>query len=334
LIGMILVVSYPGDEHTDRVVDLLHQAGHDTARLDLGDLPSRAAAEFRYNGGPPVIRVRTADGNVDLGGCRVAWWRRIRPFGVDASVTSPEDRAFVASETTQAVYGALSGLNCDWVNQPHLDEAAHRKPYQWSVAGQVGLSLPRTLVTNSPDRALEFVTSVGVGRTVFKAFLASTAAWRETRLVREDDLARIDSVRYAPVIFQEYVEGVDLRITVVDDVMYAAEIDATRTTYPVDMRMVVGEAMVRPVDLPPDVSAALRRLMRRLGLVYGAIDMRRRPDGTYVFFEVNPAGQWLFVEERTGQPISRAVADALTARDTGGSGASPAGTRAATPGSR
>ena len=51
--------------------------------------------------------------------------------------------------------------------------------------------------------------------------------------------------------------------------------------------------------------------MRRLGLVYGAMDLRRTPDGDHVFLEVNTAGEFLFVEERTGQPISRAIADWL-----------------------
>ena len=54
--------------------------------------------------------------------------------------------------------------------------------------------------------------------------------------------------------------------------------------------------------------------MHALGLVYGAIDMRLTPNGEYVFLEVNPAGQWLFIEQATGQPISAAIAEALIAR--------------------
>ena len=57
----------------------------------------------------------------------------------------------------------------------------------------------------------------------------------------------------------------------------------------------------------------LRSLMAALGLVYGAIDMRLTEEGEYVFLEVNPAGQWLFIEQRTGQPITAAVTDRLVA---------------------
>jgi predicted ATP-grasp superfamily ATP-dependent carboligase len=49
-------------------------------------------------------------------------------------------------------------------------------------------------------------------------------------------------------------------------------------------------------------------------LVYGAIDFRRdERDGRFRFLEINPAGQWLFVEQQTGQPIAAAIADELAA---------------------
>jgi glutathione synthase/RimK-type ligase-like ATP-grasp enzyme len=162
-----------------------------------------------------------------------------------------------------------------------------------------------------PDEARSFIRQVGAEKTVFKAFLASTESWRETRLVEPSDVARLDTVQYAPVIFQEYVEGLDLRVTVVGGDVFAAEIDARRTTYPVDMRMVIGEAPIRGVELPADLIDTVLSLMRELGLRFGAIDMRRTPEGKFFFLEVNPAGQWLFVERRTGLQISQAVADLL-----------------------
>jgi hypothetical protein len=68
---------------------------------------------------------------------------------------------------------------------------------------------------------------------------------------------------------------------------------------------------VEPCELPPDVLAGIRGLMQRLGLRYAALDFRRDEDGQHWFLEANPAGQWLFLEDRTGQPITRAVAEAL-----------------------
>ncbi|MEV7379083.1 MvdC/MvdD family ATP grasp protein [Streptomyces lydicus] len=310
---MILVVSYDED-HTLDVVRRLERAGREVVRVDLADFPARAVINLDYaDGERPDCGLTTRTGYASLGGCRAAWWRRVRPFTVDQRLRTARDQGFAASETSQSLHGLFHSLPCTWVNPPTLDALAHHKPYQWETARRAGLTLPRTLVTNQPERARRFIQDIGVGRTVFKAFLAHTEAWRETRLVRPEDLAQLDAVRYAPVIFQEFVPGADLRVTVVGERVFAAEIDASGTSYPVDMRTVVDQAPVRPVTLPPPLTDALLRLMSSLGLVYGAIDLRRRPDGQYVFFEVNPAGQWLFVEHRTGLPISAALA-ALLAR--------------------
>jgi glutathione synthase/RimK-type ligase-like ATP-grasp enzyme len=313
---VILVVSYPNEQHTQLVVERLRARGRSVHLLDLADLPARDAVTFEWgpNGGTRY-QLHTDAASVDLAEARVVWWRRVRPFTVDSSVTAPSARAFVASETTQAVYGALDSLSCAWVNPRAADDAAHHKPWQWGVARSVGLTVPRTLVTNRPEDARRFINEVGLGRTVFKAFLASLDAWRETRLVLQEDVDRLDLVRLAPVIFQEYVDGVDLRITIIGDRVFAGAIDARRTRYPVDMRMVVGEAEVGPTELPAKLRRQLIALLRSLGLRYGAVDMRRTDAGDYFFLEVNPAGQWLFVEERTGQPISDAIADELAALD-------------------
>ena len=88
--------------------------------------------------------------------------------------------------------------------------------------------------------------------------------------------------------------------------------------YSLDYRMDLGGARFDATDLPPRLETRLRALMDHLGLVYGAIDLRRTPDDDYVFLEINPAGEWLFVEERTGQPITRGFASLLAELDASG----------------
>ncbi len=311
---MILVVSYPEEEHTALVTGHLARAGREVVQIDLSDFPAKCGLQARWsNDCEPKFVIEQQGRSVDLSAAKAVWWRRVRPFEVDPSIAKEQHRAFIFSETSQAIHGVLDSLRCAWINPREADAAAHHKPYQWSVAHQLGLALPRTLVTTQVQAAREFVQSIGTGKVVFKAFLASIQEWRETRLVEQEDLDRLELVRYAPVIFQEYIVGVDLRITMIGDAIFAAEIDARNTSYPVDMRMVVGEGTVKAVTLPTPVQTRLRKLMRRLNLVYGAIDMRRTDEGEYVFLEVNPAGQWLFVEQRTEQPIAKALADKLCA---------------------
>lgn len=309
---MILIVSYPGEEHTALVVEHLARAGRPMVQIDLADFPARRAIAAGWQDGrPPVFEVEADGRRVDLAAARVVWWRRVNNFTIDPAIASQEHRAFVHSETSQAVHGVLDSLSCPWVNPRAADAAAHHKPYQWTVAQQLGLRLPRTLITSDAGAARRFIESLRPRQAVFKAFLASIREWRETRLVQQEDLDRLDLLRLAPVIFQEYVPGVDLRITMVGERIFAAEIDVRHTSYEFDMRMVVGQGQMRAVTLPEELQTRLRRLQQRLGLRYGAIDMRRDEQGEYLFLEVNPAGQWLFVEQRTGLPIAQAMADYL-----------------------
>ncbi len=313
---MILIVAYPGEEHSEEVMRRLEQAGHEVILLDLSDFSGRASLTLAWMPDvEPSFLVQREGGTVELTNTRVGWWRRVRPFTIHPSIIDPSMRAFAESETSQAVSGMLDALPCTWVNNRAADEVAHHKPYQWSVAQAVGLRVPKTLVASDAASAREFVNCMEPGKTVFKSFIAMTESWRETRLVETSDLEHLDAVHYAPVIFQEYIPGVDLRITIVGDTVFAAEIDARDTRYPVDMRMVVGEANVRAVELPDSLDATLLELQRRLGLSYGAIDMRRTDKGEYVFLENNPAGQWMFVELRTGLPISQAMANLLARLD-------------------
>ncbi len=313
---MILAIAYEGEEHTAGVLEALRAQGREVVQMDMGDFPANNGVSLSWSGDVDAsYRVHTRAGEVDLTQVNVGWWRRVRPFVIDPAIRRPMDAAFVQSETSQAVNGMLDALDCPWVNPREADASAHHKPYQWAVAQRLGLRVPRTMVTSDPGEAKRFIEEIGVGKVVFKAFLASIEDWRETRLVEAADVERLELVRYAPVIFQEYIAGVDLRITVVGDEVFTGEIDAQKTSYPVDMRMVVGEAKVQAIELPEKLRAKLLALQKRLQLVYGAIDMRRTPEGEYYFLEVNPAGQWHFVEHRTGLQITKAMADLLARYD-------------------
>lgn len=310
---MIAIVSYPEDPHAEAVMSHLRDVGTEVELIDLSDLPDQAALAIGYpNGGPPTLEyLPEGRAPIDLRDVRAFWWRRPQVANPEA-IADPAARLFAANEWQEAIAGLWQLVDARWINHPVRDEVAARKALQLRVAVEVGLAVPRTLVTSDPARARAFVESRSDGETVFKTFSCTHEVWRETRLVTDDDLADLEAVRLAPVIFQEYIPAeVDLRITAVDGRFFTAAIHSQSTDYPVDFRMSLGQAEVEPDSLPPEVEERLLALLDRLGLVYGAIDMRRTPAGDHVFLEVNTAGEFLFVEELTGQPIARALAEAL-----------------------
>jgi len=308
---VILVVSHQQDKHAAAVLAALARSGTAAALLDLAEFPRRGLVTLSQEGRQRQTLLTGADGRpIRAEELSAVWWRRPRPYEVDPGL-SPEHAAHASAQTHEALSGALASLDVRWMNEPWADARACHKPFQLSVARAVGLRVPDTLVSNDPAEARRFLAA-RAGQPVALKLLATTReTWQPTRCVEPRDLESLDRLRLAPVILQEYVPGVDLRVTAVGGRLFAAAIDARRTDSPGDFRMAFEEAEVRPVPLPARLAARLRALLRRLGLAYAAIDLRLPARGEPFFLEANPSGQWLFLEPRTGLPITDAVAGFL-----------------------
>jgi glutathione synthase/RimK-type ligase-like ATP-grasp enzyme len=318
---MTVLILAPGtDEHAITVAREIRTLGHDVRIVDLSAFPERANLTLRYdcctNCGGRRFAFTIEGERLDLAHVGAIWWRRPSLPAISADIIRPGHRDFAANETQEALAGLWHALDAFWINNPARDQVAHRKAYQLRVAQDSGLRIPATSITNDPDAARIFIDANGYRNVICKSFAATEAEWRETRLLTEEELARLDNVRYAPVIFQEYISAVyDIRVTVVGEKMFAAAIHSQETDYPVDFRMDIAHARIEAVELPADVRCQIRKLMSRLDLVYGAIDLRLTPDGQHVFLEINPAGQWLFVENESKQPIAATLARLLADRD-------------------
>lgn len=310
---MILIISFLDNTHVSRVVEHLSRPYE---IVDQGWYPSALSLTMEADASRCSLGFRRPDGHlIDLDAVGAAWYRRLRPMSLDPALTDEVARLFAWSEANEALIGTWYALNCFWMNHPAADEVAQRKIHQLQVARDVGLSIPDTCITSDPAVARAFIERHEPGDVIRKAFRNIREAPRETARVTRDDLARIDSVAYAPVTFQRFVPAdLDLRTTVVDGEMFTAAI-RSQPEYQADYRGGLGSATVTPYRLPDDVTEKLQTLMNRLGIAFGAVDFRVTPEGEHVFLEVNPAGEYLFVVDRTDLPIPQAIAAALERHD-------------------
>jgi len=181
------------------------------------------------------------------------------------------------------------------------------KPFQAQIIARAGFGIPRTLITNAPDRARAFVQEARAqDREVI--FKSASAVRSIVRSVTDEDLARLDRLRICPVQFQERVEGRDVRVHVVGDEVFATRITTTGVDYRYASRDEGGSTDLEPFDLPPEVEKRAIALSQMLDLPLAGIDLRETPGGDWVCFEVNPSPAYSYYEANTGQPISTAIA--------------------------
>jgi glutathione synthase/RimK-type ligase-like ATP-grasp enzyme len=307
----VLILSTISDVHVIAVMDALAKRGAKVELLDLSEFPTKLALSMNFTGDRRMFELRRRDNGEDLdfNSVHSAWWRRPQPITLPKGM-SESDQRFAISESNTAFQGLYQSIDAHWINNPSRDAVAAHKPYQLTTAQRVGLEIPKTLMTNDVQQALEFAKR-NSGGVVYKQFIALPHTWRETRRLTPEDEALAESIAYAPVIFQEFIPAVaELRVTVIDKQIFAAETDVRDAEYQQDIRMNL-DASYKEHLLPTEISDKILLLMQELGLVYGAIDLRLTPEGKYVFLEINPAGQFLYIEKATGQPIAAAIADAL-----------------------
>jgi hypothetical protein len=197
------------------------------------------------------------------------------------------------------------------VNRPRSMQANASKPLQAQLIGRAGLEVPESLVTSDPAEVHAFWREHG--RIIFKSASGVRSIVQE---LDQAAAARLPLVAALPVQFQAYVPGVDVRVHVVGQHTYAAEIESPVIDYRYPLRG-GAEPELRPTRVPDEMAERCVGLARLMDLPLAGIDLRRRPDGSYVCFEVNPMPAYTYFEAHTGLPISSALAALLLEADTG-----------------
>ncbi|MET7396762.1 MvdC/MvdD family ATP grasp protein [Dactylosporangium sp. NPDC005572] len=316
--GPILVLTAAADVTAGRVAALLTDRGADVLLFDPGAVPTGAQVEMTAGGtGPVRRRLRFTERDVDLDGLTCVWHRRPTAPVPPQSVADPEVAAHLAREVKTYLDGVWRSLGCRQVPATReVIDRADRKSYHLGVAAGLGFAVPPTLVTADPDRLLDFREEHD-GRIVTKPLHRSpqqAGMGRYTEPVTNRDLAHVEALRQAPMIVQAYVpKDVELRVTVVGEAVFAVEIhsQATQHTRYDWRRYDHGNTPLKVHRLPDEERQRCLELVQTLGLSFGAIDLILTPEGRYVFLEINPNGQFDWLELATGLPITAAVADLL-----------------------
>lgn len=177
------------------------------------------------------------------------------------------------------------------------------KPYQSQLIRAHGFAVPETLITNEPDRVLEF--RARHGRVIFKSMSGIRSI---VRTLDDGDLARLGRVRWCPTQFQELVGGTNVRVHVIGAALFATAITTDAIDYRYARQQVGEPARLASMDLEDALAERCVALAGALGLAFAGIDLKITPEGAVYCFEVNPMPAFSYYQDHTGQPIARQVA--------------------------
>ncbi len=320
----MLVITNDHDEHADAVIEELDKRAVPVFRFHPEEFTDAASISMEICDGRIDGEIRTAQGRVALHDVCAAWYRRSRALFAplpSLNMLYGDLENFVRVQSNATLSGLYAGLQTLWVGQPSRLRQAEVKAVQLAEAAKAGLATPTTLISNDPERATAFVQALGDTDCAIKPLVATRVDSEEgARLPLTKILPRgyaLDSVALSPSIFQPYVEkAFELRCVVMGERVFTAKLDSqAHETTRTDWRAgdVEDEQVKHEVfDLPESVQAGLQRLVRSFGINFASIDMIVTPDEDFVFLDLNPNGQWLWLEEELGLPLVAGMADLLT----------------------
>lgn len=310
----VLVITDASDAHADAVIVELKALGAEVFRFHPSDYPREIELSMELKGGVLHGSIQTAHRRLDLNNVSAAWYRRPGDPQPDPTL----DRGAVEYTQLQArrsLWGLYSCLDVHWVCNPLRLRVAEIKPLQLIVAAQVGLDTPATLISNSPSSIGTFLDDLD-GECAVKPLevvgVSTAEGYRFPLTARLPPGQSLASARVAPTIYQPFIpKKTEVRIVVVGEEIVCADIErADDERSRSDWR--AGNARFRAGrDIPRKVATGLLELLRRFDVNFASIDMIVTPDDRYVFLELNPNGQWLWLQHELGIPLSRRIADLL-----------------------
>lgn len=316
----VLVVTNKRDEHADHVIGVMNEREIPVFRLNTEDMPQQMSLVWNND----VATIAYQDRLFDSRQVCSAWYRRPSEANVHPEITDPGIVQVVLDECWYVLQGLYRCLDhVPWISHPDALAQSKYKAHQLRLTLSLGFNVPSTLFTNDPEAFCKFyadhdgkiiVKIAGRGPTTIPADKAVF-----TNLVDEARLANAEKIRFAPHLFQVYIEKTyEVRVTIIGEEIFAVRIDSQASERTrIDWRHYDLEHTVhRAILLPSAVADRCLAVVRTYGLVFGAIDLIVTPNDEWVFLEINPNGQWLWLEELTGLPITDALIRLLTSTPT------------------
>lgn len=313
----VLVLADEVDLGADLVVRELSDLEVPVARIDIGWFPRRLTLDAEFRDGRWRGRLVTAHRSLELDDVRSALYRGPTAFHFPSGLSATE-RRHAHHEAKLGVGGVLAALPALWVNHPSRIADAGYKPVQLATATRCGLRVPPTLVTNSAGAARRFATGARAGGVVTKMlgapgiFELGGRRVAFTSRVNAADLADLRGIEVTAHQFQHWVtKRYEVRVIVIGEQVFPVAIHAGSAAARIDWRADYKALRYELVDPPAQVVAGIELVMKELSLSYGAFDFVVTPAGEWVFLEVNPSGQYGWLETETNAPMSAALARLL-----------------------
>jgi glutathione synthase/RimK-type ligase-like ATP-grasp enzyme len=307
---VILIITHKQDFTADFVIEKLNNRGVKYYRFNCEDI---ASIDYSFeNKGNFTLSIN------ELNKYKSVWFRRTKL--PDIVMTNDSEKLFVLSDYDSLFDNVFANINTErWLSKPKFVYEAENKLLQLKIASEIGFKVPNTIVTQSKKRLNKFISDNNnniIIKPIRQGRIKTNNSFKTvfTNKISNEIIDKLDDFDLTPCIFQEYIEKkYELRVTVVNDKVFSAKVDSqSLTETSIDWRK--KKIPFVNYELPAEIALKCVEILKKLNLSFGAIDLIKDINDNYIFLEINPNGQWAWIEMETGLPISEEIINYLTAK--------------------
>lgn len=224
---------------------------------------------------------------------------------------------YFAQQWYQAFNCIQVAIDALWINNPQRTFDAENRLNQLRSAQKIGFSIPETLITNEMEAAKKFFKRFRKSTIVkvlhhHEIFLNQRSFRFLTNNIETSHISKFDELTYAPVIFQRKIENSsEIRVTVVNDKIFSCRISTTQEKHNFsDLHKIKENDLIfSEISIGKKMEKLCINLSRKLGLLVSSIDFIEGKNGELFFLEINPVGDWNWIEKHTNLPVTTSVFD-------------------------
>jgi len=295
---MIAIFTLAEDLHALEVRKSLQRLGHNAVHIIESDRISASSClscSLGWGADPPFdayvtsssgLRIRVSD-------IAVIWLRRPRGIQTSTITENSKELEFINNECRGGMTSLLSACSFRgrWVSEPEATTRASDKLHQLNVASKCGFRIPKTLMTQSKEEVISFYEMCG-RKVVVKPLIGVSSPFLLTRKLENPESIPELAYSACPAIYQELIEGTDhIRLNCFGRTQIAALIRSNELDWRPNLNVPISA-----LEVPEDIRGRTQKVLNALGLEMGIIDLKIDLGGNIVWFEVNPQGQFLFLE--------------------------------------
>lgn len=316
---MILIITNKDDITSDLIVNGLNNQKIEYYRLNTEELGSSVYINFDFRRERFLLSDRKKGCEINVDKINSIYFRRPKLPNMGKAIVSSGIVSFVNNEYSFLLEGLYKILrNKYWISPVYSIREAENKIFQIVLARELGFIVPDSLITSVPSKAKLFlekhpasiVKPIKSGCVDDEAMAQVIFTSRITNRNKQD----INRIECCPTYFQNEIQKeYDIRATIVGKKVFAARIDSQSFKETItDWRK--GENVLlkhEAFKLPASIEKKCLSLLKYFKLEFSAIDLILNKRGEYVFLEMNPNGQWAWIEKRLGVDISGEIINHL-----------------------